>query len=424
MPENDRFLIIGGNGFLGYHIVDDLVQMKIPVAIFDLSEAKTPDQIKLIKENKVKVYLGDLCSRDDVMRAITDFGVTAVINTASPPPLSKNFSLFKKVNYEGTKNIIQCCQDAGVKKYVLTSSVGVTECTGDIVKGTEESCQYISEKDPNYYYVSKMLQEKFVLSSNGQKGLMTCAIRPHRLWGPGDVTLMPAVVSRAGRLSSMFYLGDGKNLVDWTFVKNVSYALILAAQKLTSPKSKPAGEVYFITNDEPIPFWDFIGNLWEGLGYRRPTVSVPLWIIWTLATFLKLIVSILSLCFTIHLPVELDPGYLALIVAQRYYDISKAKKDLGYKPKYTMKEGLAITLEYYKYLHKDYKSISSSGEQKSKHLPDAIDGETTKTPTKSPRSKSNGTRRRNSTSGAAVEESKSPATSPRSKSNNNTKKKQ
>jgi nucleoside-diphosphate-sugar epimerase len=116
-------------------------------------------------------------------------------------------------------------------------------------------------------------------------------------------------------------------------------------------KIAPAGNAYFITNDEPIKFWDLIGDFWEGFGYKRPYIGIPYFIVWMICWFLKIFFFIINLCgFDKHAAPEWELNNMNLIVGNRYYDIAKAKKDLGYKPKYTMKEGFKTTIEYFSYL--------------------------------------------------------------------------
>jgi len=239
------------------------------------------------------------------------------------------------------------------KKFISTSSVGVTIDEFNILGGDETNCPYIKESNPNPYYVSKMIQEKFVLESNGKDGFMTVAIRPHRIFGPRDVTLVPNLIKAAEAGRNRFYLGNGQNIVDWTYVKNVSYAHILAAEKLVSPDSAPAGNAYFITNDEPIKFWDLIGDIWDGFGYKRPYIGIPYFIVWIICWFLKIFCFIINMCgFNKHPPPEWELGNMNLIVGNRYYDISKGKNELEYKPKFTMKEGFKLTMDYFSYLKK------------------------------------------------------------------------
>jgi sterol-4alpha-carboxylate 3-dehydrogenase (decarboxylating) len=345
----DRFLIVGGMGFLGFHIIEDLIKQKKPVAAFDIQPSRDPEVVELCKKYNLKIYFGDLCKKEDVANAINDFKATAIINTASPPPLGKNFELFKRVNVDGAKVIMDACIENGVKKFVVTCSCSVTEDEDNVENGTELTTKYITDSHYNAYYKSKMLQEKLVISYNGKGGLMTCSLRPHRIFGPRDVTVTPKLIDVAITGRNKFYLGDGTNKVDWTYVKNVSYAHILAVEKLKTPDASPAGNFFYITNDEPMKFWDFVGTLWETMGYSRPYIGIPYWVLVIICYIFAIGCFILKLCGKdVSPPPEYDIANVNLIVRNRYYDISKAKKELGYKPLLNMKESIIATADYYR----------------------------------------------------------------------------
>jgi len=360
----ERFLIIGGSGFLGSHIIDELILLKYPVAIFDISAPKDPEQQIILQKNNIRVFKGDLCSSDDILKTFSEFKPTVILNTATPSPMTKDPIIFQRVNVEGTRNVLECCGKYGVKKYVMTSSISLTETYDDHPTAlTEADCKYLPDDHEHPYYTSKIQQEKLVLEANGNdKGMMTCCLRPHRLWGPRDTTMTPRLLEQGGM---PFMLGNGKNIVDFTFVKNIAHALIIAGLKLKNPKRKPAGEIYLITDDHPMSFWEFVGDLWEGMNYSRPWIPVPFVIIWVIALFVRMVCSILNYVSgknVWHPPVAFDLIYLQLIVVNKFYDISKAKKELGYQPVVSYKEGMKMTLKYY--LKKGYGSVGNNSNER------------------------------------------------------------
>lgn len=94
--------------------------------------------------------------------------------------------------------------------------------------------------------------EALVLVASDEK-LATCAIRPTVLFGPDDDQLIPLIHSYIAKRETPWVIGSGQNLWDVTYVTNVADAHILAAENLTSSKTA-AGEAFFISNNEPIPF--------------------------------------------------------------------------------------------------------------------------------------------------------------------------
>lgn len=186
-----------------------------------------------------------------------------------------------------------------------------------------------------------------VLGSN-KGALATCALRPSGIFGPGaDRLLVPSIVDRAKKGKLKFMIGTGENLFDWTYVGNVAAAHLLAARALAAPGSGAAGEVFFITNDERHTFWGMLGDLAEGLGYDRPRVRLPVW--------LMLIVAHLAAFFGALLgtKTDLNPMRVRLASVQRTVDVAKAKRVLGYAPAVSLARGKELTIEGFQHLRRE-----------------------------------------------------------------------
>lgn len=112
--------------------------------------------------------------------------------------------------------------------------------------------------------------------------LATCALRPSGIFGPGDRTLIPGLYDVIKNGQTAFQVGDNANLWDFTYVDNVAYAHILAAENLVTPREKlqngsAAGEPFFITNGQPVYFWDFARGVWASFGHVNPrTIPIPM----------------------------------------------------------------------------------------------------------------------------------------------------
>jgi sterol-4alpha-carboxylate 3-dehydrogenase (decarboxylating) len=104
--------------------------------------------------------------------------------------------------------------------------------------------------------------------------------------------------------------------------------------------------VFFITNDEPIQFWDFADYLWKGLGYPTPKIGIPFLLMYWIAVLVAFIVKILAPI------IEIRPAFTPLRVCaagtERTFNIDKAKKMLGYKPIVSLEEGMKRSLEWLK----------------------------------------------------------------------------
>ena len=167
---------------------------------------------------------------------------------------------------------------------------------------------------------------------------MTISLRPHLIWGPGDRSLYPRIVARVKEKKPML-INNGKNKVDATFVDNVSYAHVLALQKLSSPNGNICnGKKYFITNDEPMEVKDIINSLLKYSGIEPVKNSIP--------EFIAYVAGCLSEAFYSISGKKDEPNLTRFVVKElacnHWFDISAAKRDLGYSPLVSMEEGFKI----------------------------------------------------------------------------------
>ena len=175
-------------------------------------------------------------------------GVDTVFHTAAIAGVWGPWRRYRQHNVVGTQNVIAACRRHEVRRLIYTSSPSVVFTTTD-QSGVNESIPYTTRWLCNYPR-SKALAEQAVLGTNGRDGLLTCALRPHLLWGPGDRQLLPRLLTRA-RAGQIRRVGDGKNLIDIVYVENAAAAHIQAADAL-SDGSPVCGRPYFISQDEPV----------------------------------------------------------------------------------------------------------------------------------------------------------------------------
>lgn len=331
--------VIGGSGFLGQHMVEQLLSRGYAVNVFDVRQG--------FDNPRVQFFIGDLCNQQDLYPALK--GVSTVFHCASPPSNSNNKELFYRVNSTGTKTVIETCKKAGVQKLILTSTASVVFEGVDIKNGTEDLPYAMKPID--YYTETKILQERAVLDANDpKKNFLTAAIRPHGIFGPRDPQLVPVLIDAARKGKMKFMIGNGKNLVDFTFVENVVHGHILAAEHL-SRDAALGGKAFHITNDEPIPFWTFLSRILTGLNYEAPKYHIPYRVAYCLAFLLSLLVMVLSPL--IQIQTTFTPFRVALAGTFHYYSCEKAKKLIGYRPLVTMDDAVERTVQSFHHLRKD-----------------------------------------------------------------------
>jgi sterol-4alpha-carboxylate 3-dehydrogenase (decarboxylating) len=183
-----KCLVTGGLGFLGQHMVKQLVETgKYDVTVFDIRDATVPG---------ATVIKGDLRDLDQVTKAVD--GCDVIFHCATAAPTGENalnIKLMHSVNVLGTQHIITACQKAGVKKLVYTSSSSVV-FEGKHCNNVDETFPYAT-KPLDYYTQTKIEGEKLALAANGVGGVATTALRPAGIFGDGDPLFLPTVIERA-----------------------------------------------------------------------------------------------------------------------------------------------------------------------------------------------------------------------------------
>ncbi|KAF9016895.1 C-3 sterol dehydrogenase [Hymenopellis radicata] len=225
--QKDVYLVIGGSGFLGRHIVQQLLARGDNVSVFDIVQ----------RYDDVPFFSGDISEKEQVAAVLRRCGTTCIIHTASPPHGLKDPSLYWKVNVDGTKAVIAAAQETGVTKLVYTSSAGVVFSGSDVIDCDERVP--MPEKPFDVYNDSKAHGEAAVLAANGKEGLLTIALRPAGIFGPGDRQMMAGMYEVYQKGQTHFQIGDNNNLFDLTYVENAAYAHLLAADKLAQPPPAP-----------------------------------------------------------------------------------------------------------------------------------------------------------------------------------------
>jgi nucleoside-diphosphate-sugar epimerase len=343
--KQETVLVVGGAGFLGRHIVQQLLEhprFKKSVRVFDLRDPLIP--------GVERAFTGDLRVPEDVVRAVT--GADVVIHVATATPTSENAldkELMDGVNVRGTYNVVEACRHCGVRRLVYTSSASVV-FAGQDLDGVDEASIDYATKPHDHYTATKIEGERIVLAANDAR-LATCALRPSGIFGEGDTVMVPTMVRQAKKGKMKYIIGTGRNLWDLTYVGNVAQAHVLAAEVLEIG-SPAAGEAFFVTNQEPVPFWQFTGDLLEGLGYARPSTRLPLGLVLAIAMVFEYVIRPL-LSPVWKLTSDFTVFRVRIVTRARAFNGDKARRVLGYVPRVSVQEGLGRTVGYFAHLRKD-----------------------------------------------------------------------
>jgi len=326
-----KALVTGGGGFLGGQIVKQLLARGNDVTVF--SRGSYPELEKI----GAKQLRGDLNNRLTVVRACLNIDV--VFHVAATVGMWGHWDDFYQTNVIGTGNVIEACRSHNVPKLVFTSTPSVV-ANGQARRGGDESLPYPNRYE-SYYAQSKAIAEQMVIEANGPE-LLTVSLRPHNIFGPGDTQIIPRLIARA-RSGRVIQIGDGTNKIDLTYIDDAARAHLLAADVLESG-SPVAGSAYFISQDDPVNLWQWVNDLLVRLDLSpvKRRLSVPV------ARTAAQIIEATYRTLRLKGEPQLVPFLVSELALDHYYDISRAKRDIGYEPLVSMKEGTRRTVEYFK----------------------------------------------------------------------------
>ncbi|KAF4585367.1 C-3 sterol dehydrogenase/C-4 decarboxylase family protein [Ophiocordyceps camponoti-floridani] len=349
-PSLGNLVVIGGNGFLGHHIVSQaLTRWTIQsVTSIDVGTSRN-------RQPRASYEECDITDGPRLTSLLRRLRPDAVIHTASPVASGEQGAAAKEryraVNVEGTRAVVDACRDAGVKALVYTSSASVVSDNVSDLRNVDEDWPTVRGwRQREYYSETKAEAEEIVLAANRQPPsptLLTTSLRPAGIFGEGDVQLLAGLLRVLRNGKTNIQLGDNTNIFDFTYVGNVAHAHLLAARALLVTASssmapldheKVDGEAFFVTNDAPCYFWDFARAVWRAAGLEAGKESV-----WVLPRSLGVSLGFLSEAFSslVGRPPTFTRQRAIISTMTRYYNITKAKTVLRYEPIWSLPEGVA-----------------------------------------------------------------------------------
>jgi nucleoside-diphosphate-sugar epimerase len=306
-----KFLVTGGAGFIGSHIVDTLVGNGDKVKVIDDFSSGQMENLQGVL-NKIELIKGDIRNKELAAKAVE--GVDYVLHQAalrSVPKSLANPELYNDVNINGTLNILTASRDAKVKRVVMASSSSIY---GDIDKFPEREDFLPQLISP--YGLTKLAGEYYSRIFSKIYGLETVNLRYFNVFGPRQsleneyAVVIPKFVTCILKDVPPPIHGDGKQTRDFTYVANVVHANIKSA---TTPGIKC--EVFNIACGKAYSVLDIVKYVNKILG--------------------KSILPAFG-------PIRTGDAKHTLA------DISKAKKLIGFKPEIGFEDGLKKTIEYFK----------------------------------------------------------------------------
>ena len=252
--------ITGATGLVGGHAAEEALHRGHRVRALVRSSSDT----SLLDRLGVEKIQGDLAEADAIRRGVA--GADWVFNCAAKVGDWGTLEEFRKINVDALKILLDAAVEAKVGRFVHVSSLGVYE--GRDHHGTDETTPPAANS-LDAYTRSKTEAEAMALRYARERGLAVSIVRPGFIYGERDRTVLPKLLSSLHR-GIFTYFGSGDQALNCIYVKNLVHGIFLAAE---TPEA--VGEVFNLTDGEPVSKTRFVGRVAELAGLKPPTRTSP-----------------------------------------------------------------------------------------------------------------------------------------------------
>jgi nucleoside-diphosphate-sugar epimerase len=332
--EGMKVLVTGAAGFLGGHLIEMLVERGYQVRALVLPEESVAHLQSL---PSVEVVRGDLTDGESLRRAVR--GVRRVYHVAAKTGPWGAEEDYRKVNVLGLAELVGVSVEAGVERFVHTSSITVY---GHRLQGVvTEDHPFHAEDNP--YSRSKIAGEQLLAKLVRERGAPVIIVRPGWIYGPRDHASFARFASLIAT-GKGFLIGSGRNIVPLVYVRDVAQGLIRAGEA----DEEFVGQAYTIADDRRTSQAEYFNTLADFLGVPPVTRTLPFWPLYLAGRGAEL--SWRALGRRSAAPPPLTTYGITLLGRNQEFSIDKARSDLGYEPEYDIIRGVAEGVRWYQRL--------------------------------------------------------------------------
>lgn len=319
-------LVTGATGFIGSHLVDELIRRRCQVRILVRNSFDSRHSLK-----GVETSLGDITDNASLISALKKidvvFHLAAAINLST-----ESMERYREINVLGTENLFKAIKasDTRIKRFVFCSSVGVFGPLDSLPANEETRCNPV-----NFYELSKYEAEKSVRAIGAADHIPVSIIRPSWVYGPNDKRTFK--LFRAINKNRFLIIGDGKTLVHPVYVSDVVQGLIKCAFEENGENN-----TYIIAGDQSVSLNSLVETIEKALKKKVPKTHVPVSVVKMIANGFEKIYG------PLHRIPPISNRRLDFFLKNQAFDISKARRDIGYRPEVTLETGIQKTIAWYR----------------------------------------------------------------------------
>jgi nucleoside-diphosphate-sugar epimerase len=322
-------LITGATGFVGSHLAEACANRGMRIRAL----ARPNSSAARLQALGATVIRGDLADPLAVSSALG--GADVVMHCAAKVGDWGPVEDYRAVNVDALRTLLEACWPKRLHRFVHFSSLGVYAARHH--HGTDET-EPLPSHHIDGYTQSKVEAEQLVLRYHREHGLAVVILRPGFIYGPRDRTILPKMIDNL-RLDKVRYIGDGTQAMNTIYVGNLVEAALLAVDK-----PEAVGQIYNLTDGERVSKRQFVEAIAEGANIPRPSPQgVPLW----LARILAWWQEGRARRRKSPKPPRLTQGRLKFMGLNLDFSIDKARKQLGYRPRFTFHQGMTETMAWY-----------------------------------------------------------------------------
>ncbi|MCP2519746.1 NAD-dependent epimerase/dehydratase family protein [Candidatus Aminicenantes bacterium AC-708-M15] len=317
-----KAFVTGGSGFIGTHLINFLLSRKWKIkALFHKSPIN-------ISKNEIEIIKGDVRDLSLLEKFIEKGDIVIHLASALGASLISGKEFFE-INAEGTRNVLMACLRNGAKRVIHFSSAGVI---GHVKRGEIADENY--PLNPEDFYERSKLEGEKIAVEYGRKGLDVIIIRPGWVYGPGDKRTFKLIKAIAS--GKFFIIGKGLTTQTPIYIDDLVEGVYLCLQK-----GLP-GEIYNLAGLEILSVKEMAEIIAESLNKRIFPIKIPVFIANILAWSMDRSYRI----FNQEAP--LTPSKIRFFTKAKSLSIDKARKELGFYPKTSFRNGIEKTISWYK----------------------------------------------------------------------------
>lgn len=322
-----KALVTGVTGFTGGHLARHL--LRSGYAVRGLVRPESLARARDLEQIGVEVVAGDLLDRASLGRACA--GVDAVFHVAAAyRQAGQPGRRYRAINVEGTGDLLDAATRAGVRRFVHCSTGGVHGHVAHLPADEDAPL-----RPGDVYQRTKLEAEQLARDHGARTGLPVTIVRPIGIYGPGDLRFLK--LFRGLARGSFPMLGSGEVYYHLTYIDDLVEGFRLAAER-----PQAIGRTYLLAGPRYTTLNELVGLVAHELGVRPPRWHLPVWPVWLAG----------ALCEAVCVPLRVEPPIyrrrVEFYVKSRAFDISRARRELGYDPKVDLEAGIRLTAAWYR----------------------------------------------------------------------------